>query len=139
MNFPFYPGWNWDPDDGPEEYQPPKRRQPTTNTAKFEDWDVQRPVTAQSRKGLEENKRIEMRAQAVEAKIKTVKERILQKFGQPLSHPELFAICMFVSKELEEPIDRDASRRTKALLAWCAERLDTFLKVLHGVEGKYEA
>lgn len=142
MNFPFdlseRPRESEKVPKGCEPPDPPvpPQKAPSAGTRKMDTWDVQRPVTARSRKGIAENKRIDLRAQALEADIHTVKEQIVKKFGQSLCHRELLTICMFVSQELNDPIDRDASRRTRALFAWCAERLDTFLKVLYHVQGE---
>ena len=137
MNFPFYPNWRGKSPKVPEGCEPPQPTPPTTGKWKVRNLAFEKRVTAQSRKGRAENSRIARRVQAVERDIRTVKERIVQKFGQELCRAELLAICTFVSRELNEPIDRDTSRRKSALLAWCAERLDTFLTVLAGVEGTY--
>ena len=69
-------------------------------------------------------------AKVVEASLKT-------KFGQTLSHAELLVIARFVSKKCGVQIDRDATRRKSALLAWCAENIDDFLPVLAKTTGKY--
>lgn len=94
------------------------------------------PIKATSRKGLAENKRIVARAGILKEKIQHIEKSIKEKFGYPLSHPELLAISQFVAQELSEAIDRDAIRRRVALLSWCAERIETFMTVLDGVTGE---
>ena len=135
MDFPFDPDRPPPETATPEESHappappPPMPQKPDSVTA----W---KPMKAQSRKGVAENKRLIFRSATVRAEIQTVEETILRKFGQPLSHRELLTICAFVADELGETIDRDATRRKIGLLSWCAERLDVFMKVLLSVRGE---
>ena len=136
MDFPFDPDRPPPPETAvpvespvPPAPSPPMPQKPETVP-------VLKPMKAQSRKGVAENKRLIFRSATVRAEIQRVEDSILRKFGQPLCHRELLAICTFVANELGETIDRDATRRKIGLLSWCAERLDVFMKVLLSVRGE---
>lgn len=81
-----------------------------------------------SRQCVREVARVEQRCKRLNELIKKVEEQINLKWGHSLTHARLLEAAREVSKEYNIPIDRDATRRKKGLLAWCAEHILEFVQ-----------
>lgn len=77
-----------------------------------------------------ENGRVEERLRRKHILAEMVTNILCERFGQELSHPELMVIADFICSHFGLQLDRDAMRRKKALLAWCAEHFTEFTHVI---------
>lgn len=79
-----------------------------------------------SRQCVREVARVEQRCKKLNEFIGSVEDQIKRKWGCSLTHAQLLDIAKQMSKEFDIPIDRDATRRKRGLLAWCAEHILEF-------------
>lgn len=83
-----------------------------------------------SRQCVREVARVEQRCNKLNEFIKRVEEQITMKWGHALTHAQLLEVARGMSKEFDINIDRDATRRKKGLLAWCAEHIVEFVQYI---------